>query len=192
MAASPRQPGRMGAVPAARGGLDPADPSLRTGGHGGAGSPRLAAPATAALRHRGSERDVRPGHGGKGIAMTVNIDELGPVDWIVVEFPGTKLTGEIAPILKDYVDRGLIKVLDLLFLTKDADGSLEASGAAALVDAGVGGPRGYEKDVAVVLREQALAAPAATIGPGGPAARRVWENLWAAPFGAAVGHAGGQ
>jgi len=42
--------------------------------------------------------------------MTVNIDELGPVDWIVVEFPGTKLTGEIAPILKDYVDRGLIKV----------------------------------------------------------------------------------
>ena len=52
--------------------------------------------------------------------MTVNIDELGPVDWIVVEFPGTKLTGEIAPIIKDYVDRGLIKVLDLLFLKKDA------------------------------------------------------------------------
>ena len=40
------------------------------------------------------------------MAMTVNVDELGPVDWIVVEFPGTKLTGEIAPILKDYVDRG--------------------------------------------------------------------------------------
>ena len=42
--------------------------------------------------------------------MTVNIDEVGPVDWIVVEFPGTKLTGEIAPIIQDYVDRGLIKV----------------------------------------------------------------------------------
>jgi hypothetical protein len=39
--------------------------------------------------------------------VTVNIDELGPVDWIVVEFPGTRLTGEIAPIIKDYVDRGL-------------------------------------------------------------------------------------
>ena len=58
--------------------------------------------------------------------MTVNIDELGPVDWIVVEFPGTKLTGEIAPIIKDYVDRGLIKVLDLVFLKKDEGGSLEA------------------------------------------------------------------
>jgi hypothetical protein len=58
--------------------------------------------------------------------MTVNIDELGPVDWIVVEFPGTKLTGEIAPVIGDYVDRGLVKVLDLLFLTKDQDGSLEA------------------------------------------------------------------
>ena len=42
--------------------------------------------------------------------MTVNTDELGPVDWIVVEFPGTKLTGEIAPIIQDYVDQGLIKV----------------------------------------------------------------------------------
>ena len=50
--------------------------------------------------------------------MTVSIDELGPVDWIVVEFPGTKLTGEIAPIIKDYVDRGLIKVLDLVFLKR--------------------------------------------------------------------------
>jgi hypothetical protein len=57
--------------------------------------------------------------------VTVSIDELGPVDWIVVEFPGTKLTGEIAPIIKDYVDRGLIKVLDLVFLKKDEGGSLE-------------------------------------------------------------------
>jgi len=45
---------------------------------------------------------------GEGIVVTLNIDELGPVDWIVVEFPGTKLTGEIAPIVNDYVDRGLI------------------------------------------------------------------------------------
>jgi len=69
--------------------------------------------------------------GGEGIVVTVSIDELGPVDWIVVEFPGTKLTGEIAPILKDYVDRGLIKVLDLVFLKKDDDGSLEAFEASA-------------------------------------------------------------
>ena len=55
--------------------------------------------------------------------MSVNLDELGPVDWIVVEFPGSKFTGEIAPILKDYVDRGLIRILDLLFLRKDNEGT---------------------------------------------------------------------
>ena len=71
--------------------------------------------------------------------MTVSIDELGPVDWIVVEFPGAKLTGEIAP-----------------------------------------------------LSEQDVTDPAETIGPGSSAAVLVWENLWAAPFGAAVRHAGGQ
>jgi hypothetical protein len=46
--------------------------------------------------------------------MTVNVDELGPVDWTVVEFPGSKLTGEIAPVIKDYEGRGLVKVPDLL------------------------------------------------------------------------------
>jgi len=126
------------------------------------------------------------------MAMTVNIDELGPVDWIVVEFPGTKLTGEIAPILKDYVDRGLIKVLDLLFLTKDQDGSLEAFEASDLGEAEIGELRGYEKDLAMVLSEQDVADLAETIGPGSSAAVLVWENLWAAPFGAAVRHAGGQ
>jgi len=72
------------------------------------------------------------------MTVTVNIDELGPVDWIVVEFPGTKLTGQIAPIIGDYVDRGLIKVLDLLFLKKDADGALEAFEASDLGDSELG------------------------------------------------------
>src|SRR5690348_10909686 len=125
------------------------------------------------------------------MALTVSIDELGPVDWIVVEFPGTKLTGEIAPILKDYVDRGLIKVLDLLFLQKDQDGSLEAFEASDLGDSEIGELRGYEKDLAMVLSEQDVADLAETITPGSSAAVLVWENLWAAPFGAAVRHAGG-
>ena len=70
--------------------------------------------------------------------MTVDIDQLGPVDWIVVEFPGDKLNGEIAPILKDYEDRGLIKVLDLLFLKKQRDGSFEAFEATELEDTEIG------------------------------------------------------
>ena len=124
--------------------------------------------------------------------MTVNIDELGPVDWIVVEFPTTKMTGEIAPIIKDYVDRGLIKVLDLLFLQKDQDGGLEAFEASDLDDSVLGELRGEERDLAMVLSEQDVADLAVTIEPGSSAAVLVWENLWAAPFGAAVRHAGGQ
>jgi len=124
--------------------------------------------------------------------VTVNIDELGPVDWIVVEFPTTKMTGEIAPIIKDYVDRGLIKVLDLLFFQKDQDGSLEAFEASDLDDNALGELRGEERDLAMVLSEQDVADLAVTIEPGTSAAVLVWENLWAAPFGAAVRHAGGQ
>ncbi|MEU4290233.1 DUF6325 family protein [Kribbella sp. NPDC026596] len=123
--------------------------------------------------------------------MTVNIDELGPVDWVVVEFPGTKLTGEIAPILTDYVDRGLIRILDLLFLMKDADGSLEAYEAADLEDTEIGELRRFETEIAMLLSEQDVADLAETIEPGSSAAVLVWENLWAAPFGTAVRHAGG-
>jgi hypothetical protein len=124
--------------------------------------------------------------------MTVNIDELGPVDWIVVEFPGTKLTGEIAPILRDYVDRGLIRVLDLLLLRKDDDGTLEAFEVSDLDDAELEGLRAFETELAMLLSEQDVEDLAVTIEPGSSAAVLVWENLWAAPFGAAVRHAGGQ
>ena len=123
--------------------------------------------------------------------MTEDVDELGPVDWLVVEFPGSKLTGEIAPVIKDYEARGLIKVLDLLFLKKEQDGSLEAFEASDL-GSEIGELRAYEKDLAMVLCEQDVADLAETIEPGSSAAVLVWENLWAAPFGTAVRHAGGQ
>ena len=124
--------------------------------------------------------------------MTVNVDELGPVDWIVVEFPGSKLTGTIAPILTDYVDRGLIRVLDLLFLKKDEDGSFEAFEVTDPEDTALGELRALETEMAMILSEQDVADLAETIEPGSSAAVLVWENLWAAPFGAAVRHAGGQ
>ena len=124
--------------------------------------------------------------------MTANIDELGPVDWIVVEFPGSKLTGEIAPILKDYVDRGLIRILDLLMLKKDADGTIEGFELSDLDDGELGGLRTFETEVAMLLSEQDVEDLAVTIEPGSSAAVLVWENVWAAPFGAAVRHAGGQ
>jgi hypothetical protein len=124
--------------------------------------------------------------------MTLNVDELGPVDWIVVEFEGSTLNGKIAPILKDYVDRELIRVLDLLFFKKAEDGSFEAFEATDLEDSEIGELRAYETELAMLLSEQDVADLAETIEPGSSAAVLVWENLWAAPFGAAVRHAGGQ
>jgi hypothetical protein len=126
------------------------------------------------------------------MCMSVNIDELGPVDWIVVEFPGSKFNGEVAPVLKDYVDRGLIRILDLLILKKDADGSFEAFETSDLDDSEIGDLRGYETELAMLLSEQDVIDLAETVEPGSSAAVLVWENLWAAPFGTAVRHAGGQ
>jgi hypothetical protein len=124
--------------------------------------------------------------------MSVNVDELGTVDWIVVEFQGSKFTGDIAPILKDYVDRDLIRILDLLFLRKDDAGKLEAFEVADLDHSEIGELRSYEAELAMLLSEQDVADLAQTIEPGSSAAVLVWENRWAAPFGAAVRHAGGQ
>jgi hypothetical protein len=121
-----------------------------------------------------------------------DLDELGPVDWIVVEFPGSKFNGEIAPALADLVERDLVRVLDLVVLKKESDGTLEAFELSDLDDAEVGGFRSHEQELAMLLSEDDVNAVAAAIEPGSSAAVLVWENKWAAPFGAAVRHSGGQ
>jgi hypothetical protein len=124
--------------------------------------------------------------------MSINIDELGPVDWIVVEFPEPKFTGEVAPILKDLADRELIRVLDLIFLTRDREGEYEIFEASDMDESEIGELRAYERELAMVLSEQDVMDLVETIEPGTSAAVLVWENLWAAPFGSAVRRAGGQ
>ena len=124
--------------------------------------------------------------------MSESVDVLGPVDWIVVEFPGSKFKGELAPILDDLVSRGLIRILDLLVLKKDDDGSLEAFELSDLDDSELGELRSYETGLAMVLSEQDVKDVAAAIEPGSSAGVLVWENLWAAPFATAVRHAGGE
>ena len=121
-----------------------------------------------------------------------DVDELGPVDWIVVEFPGSKFNGEIAPALADLVDRDLVRVLDLLVLKKESDGTLEAFELSDLDEAEVGGFRSHEQELAMLLSEDDVQAVAAAIEPGSSAAVLVWENSWAAPFASAVRRAGGQ
>lgn len=119
-------------------------------------------------------------------------EELGPVDWILVEFPGSRFNGQIAPALADLVERDLIRVLDLLVLKKDADGELDAFELSDLDDGELGGLRSHERDLAMLLSEDDVTALAAAIEPGSSAAVLVWENRWAAPFGAAVRQSGGQ
>ena len=121
-----------------------------------------------------------------------DVDELGPVDWIVVEFPGSKFNGQIAPALRDLVERDLIRVLDLLVLKKDADGSLEAFELSDLDEGEIGGLRTYESELAMLLSEEDVTSLAAAIEPGSSAGVLVWENTWAAPFASAVRRSGGQ
>ena len=110
-----------------------------------------------------------------------------------MEFPGTDFgKGQVAPVLKDYVDRGLIRILDMLFLRKHDDGTLEPFEISDLGEGELGELRLSEADLAIVLSEQDVLDLAETMDPGTSAVLLVWENLWAAPFGSAVRHAGGQ
>ena len=120
------------------------------------------------------------------------LDELGPVDWIVVEFPGSKFNGTIAPHLTALVEKGLVNVLDLVFITKHPDGTLDVDEIEDLDASELGELRSLESRLATLLSADDVTAVAEAIEPGSSAALLVWENLWAAPFGAAVRHAGGQ
>jgi hypothetical protein len=120
------------------------------------------------------------------------LDELGPVDWIVVEFPGSKFRGEIAPILDGLVESGTVRVLDLVLIRKREDGELEFFELSDLDESEIGSLRAYETELATLLSEDDVNAVAASVEPGSTAALLVWENRWAAPFGSAVRRAGGQ
>jgi hypothetical protein len=120
------------------------------------------------------------------------VDELGPVDWIVVEFPGSRFKGQIAPALLDLVERDLIRVLDMLVLKKDADGTLEAFELSDLDEGEIGKLRTYESELAMLLSEEDVTSLASAIEPGSSAGVLVGENIWAAPFASAVRRSGGQ
>jgi hypothetical protein len=125
--------------------------------------------------------------------MADSLDELGPVDWLVVEFPGPNFgEGQIAPYLDDLVKRELIRVLDMVFLRKTEDGTLETAEISDLDESQLGEVRMAEAELAMVLSEQDVMDLAETIAPGHSAAVLVWENQWAAPFGSAIRKAGGQ
>jgi hypothetical protein len=116
--------------------------------------------------------------------------EMGPIDYVLVEWPGKQPDGQIAPHLVDLVDRGLIRILDLAFLAKDEDGTIEAM---ELSD--IGGDAEltiFEGAATGLLDEEDHAEAGAALEPGTSAALLVYENTWAAPFATAVRRSGGQ
>ena len=122
----------------------------------------------------------------------VDINELGPVDYLVVEFPPgvANFTGELATEIGRLVDAKLIRVLDLLVLQKGADGSIEA---AEITDLDPHDDlRVAETQMAELLAADDIAHLAAAMEPGTTAGVLVWENSWAAPFASAARRAGGQ
>jgi hypothetical protein len=120
--------------------------------------------------------------------------ELGPVDYLVVAFPAGKadFSGAMASELQALMDSGTVRLLDLLLLTKDADGSVEASELRDADDSEVGQLRAAEADLAVLLAASDIEEIGQVLEPGSAAAVLVWENTWAGPFGSAVRRSGGQ
>ncbi len=123
-----------------------------------------------------------------------DVDELGPVDYVVVEFPADRanFSGEMAAELSALVERGLVRVLDLLFLKKDLDGSVEGFESHDFDAGDVGELRSLEGELAMLLAAEDVEAIGAALEPGSVAGVLVWENVWAAPFGSAVRRSGGQ
>ena len=120
-----------------------------------------------------------------------DLQEMGPIDWILIEFSGPP-TGQVAPHLLDLVDRGLIKILDLVMVVKSAEGELTIMEMADLDGDG-------QLDLAVfdgvrsgLLGEEDVAAAAEALESDTSAALLLYENRWAAPFAIAVRKAGGQ
>jgi len=120
------------------------------------------------------------------------LDELGPVDYIVVEFPvGTSnFTGEMAQELVRLVEAGTIRLIDVLILTKDEDGSVEAMELSDVEE--LGELEAVEAELAELLAADDVAHLAAAMEPGSTAGVLIWENLWAAPFASAARRSGGQ
>jgi hypothetical protein len=120
------------------------------------------------------------------------LDELGPVDYLIIEFPAGESTfnGDMARELVALVDAGTIRVIDILILVKDEDGSVEAMELSDIEE--LGELQALEAELAELLAADDVVHLAAAMDPGSVAGVLIYENLWAAPFASAARRAGGQ
>ncbi|QNP63065.1 DUF1269 domain-containing protein [Streptomyces genisteinicus] len=120
--------------------------------------------------------------------MSDDIDDMGPVDYLVLEFPGNRMTGEGLPLLVDLVDRGIVRILDLAFVTKESDGTVRA---VELREAGDEAELTVFEGVSSgLLGQDDLDEAGAVLDPGSSAAVLVYENTWAAPLAKALRRSG--
>lgn len=121
-----------------------------------------------------------------------DLNTMGPVDYLVIEFPAGKqsFTGEMAAELARLSDAGIIRILDLLIIIKNEDGSIDAMEIDDIE--GLDEIRQLESYIAEILAADDVDMLAAAMEPGTVAGVLVWENTWAAPFASAARHAGGQ
>ena len=119
------------------------------------------------------------------------LEEMGPIDYLLVEWPGRQPTGEAAPIVADLVERGIIRVLDLAFIAKDVDGEV---GGLEITDLGeqVEELKLFEGASSGLLGDEDVEEAAKALEPGTSAALLVFENRWAAPFASALRRSGAQ
>ena len=124
--------------------------------------------------------------------MSTDLDETGPIDYLVVEFPGNRMTGEGLPLLVDLVDSGIIRILDLKFVRRDLDGSVAAVEIADFDGDGTLDLAVFEGASSGLLGEDDIDEATSIIEPGNSAGILVYENVWAAPFAAALRRGGAQ
>src|SRR5580765_5051997 len=115
------------------------------------------------------------------------MEEIGPVEYMIVSFPGNRFTGEIAPALGKLVESNTIRIIDLAFVSKDADGAI---GAFELSDIDEDVRLGLE--ASGLLGEEDLMDAAEDLEPGSSAAMLLWEDVWAAELASAMRDAGGE
>ncbi len=119
-------------------------------------------------------------------------DVLGPIDYLVVEFPGNKFNGKVLPALTDLIARGTVRILDLAFIAKDGDGNITTAELEDLDDSECGTLRGLSDFLSDLVSDEELLEAAEELAPNSSAAILVWENTWAVPFVTAMRASGGE
>ncbi|WP_206340112.1 DUF6325 family protein [Blastococcus litoris] len=126
------------------------------------------------------------------LEQSTNLDQMGPVDYIVIAFPTDRMTGEAFPMLVDLVDRGIIRILDLVFLRKDENGVVSTLTQHDLERMQVLEAVLFDGAASGLLGQDDVVEAAEALEPGTAAGVLVYENVWATPFASALRRSGGQ